>query len=96
MQAFDTPLHFASKFGAVKVIEILLSHGGCDLDKENKLAQKASDIICQRKGSEEDKRVIKSLLNKYKNGKKICIEKPHAYRSLDKEFELKFENLSLT
>lgn len=44
----DTPLHIASKWGADKVIEILLSYPECDRTKRNTHGKLAEDLICER------------------------------------------------
>lgn len=50
MQASETPLHFASKFGAHDCVKLLLSHPTCNTDKVNAQGKKAAEIICERKG----------------------------------------------
>lgn len=44
----DTPLHFASKFGSLQCIAVLLSYPECDKSRTNKLNQKPCDVICTR------------------------------------------------
>lgn len=44
----ETPLHFASKFGCVKAVEVLLSHPACDKSRKNKYGLEAKQIICER------------------------------------------------
>lgn len=56
----ETPLHFASKFGYLLCVQILLSHPKCDSKRKNKYGQTAKDIICDRcpDGSLEFKKQI--------------------------------------
>ncbi|KAL1129947.1 hypothetical protein AAG570_012891 [Ranatra chinensis] len=44
----ETPLHFASKFGAVDVVEVLLSYPQCKRKQINKFHQTPLDIACSR------------------------------------------------
>ncbi|XP_014676837.1 PREDICTED: ankyrin repeat and LEM domain-containing protein 2-like [Priapulus caudatus] len=44
----ETPLHFACKFGAKEIVEILASHPATDRGLRNKFNQTPADIICQR------------------------------------------------
>ncbi|XP_018573780.1 ankyrin repeat and LEM domain-containing protein 2 [Anoplophora glabripennis] len=44
----ETPLHFASKYGAVDVLEILVSYPQCDKTLKNKFQKTAQQIICER------------------------------------------------
>ncbi|XP_031339818.1 ankyrin repeat and LEM domain-containing protein 2 isoform X2 [Photinus pyralis] len=44
----ETPLHFAAKFGAVEVVELLVSYSQCDKALLNKYGKTASMIICDR------------------------------------------------
>ncbi|KAK4887667.1 hypothetical protein RN001_003938 [Aquatica leii] len=44
----ETPLHFAVKFGAVEVVELLVSYPQCDKYVSNKYAKTPSMIICDR------------------------------------------------
>lgn len=40
----ETPLHFASKYGAVDVVEVLVSHSQCDKTLKNKYGQTAQEV----------------------------------------------------
>lgn len=40
----ETPLHFASKFGAVRVVDILVSYPQCDRTLRNKYGHTAADV----------------------------------------------------
>ncbi|XP_018327433.1 uncharacterized protein LOC108738495 [Agrilus planipennis] len=44
----ETPLHFASKFGAVEVVEVLVSFSVCDKTAKNKYGKTAAEVICSR------------------------------------------------
>ncbi|KAJ8919319.1 hypothetical protein NQ315_003903 [Exocentrus adspersus] len=44
----ETPLHFASKYGAADVVEILVSYPQCDKTLKNKFQKTADQIICER------------------------------------------------
>ncbi|XP_039188324.1 ankyrin repeat and LEM domain-containing protein 2 [Crotalus tigris] len=45
---FDTPLHFACKFGNPDVVGVLASHPGIVKDPKNKYNQTPADVICER------------------------------------------------
>lgn len=40
----ETPLHFASKFGADKVVEVFVSFAECDKKLRNKFGKLASEV----------------------------------------------------
>ncbi|XP_030749829.1 ankyrin repeat and LEM domain-containing protein 2 isoform X2 [Sitophilus oryzae] len=46
--ANDTPLHMASKWGAEKVVEVLLSYPECDKTRRNKFNFLAEEVACER------------------------------------------------
>lgn len=60
----ETPLHFASKFGALLVVSTLVSYSECDRETKNKFGQRPIDIVCARcpNACEELKSEITSLL----------------------------------
>lgn len=43
-QGFETPLHFACKFGCPEVVNVLCSHPKIVKDRENKEGQKPCDV----------------------------------------------------
>ncbi|XP_077163808.1 ankyrin repeat and LEM domain-containing protein 2 isoform X2 [Paroedura picta] len=45
---FDTPLHFACKFGNPDVVSVLTSHPDIEKHSKNKYEQTAADVICER------------------------------------------------
>ncbi|XP_026540720.1 ankyrin repeat and LEM domain-containing protein 2 isoform X2 [Notechis scutatus] len=45
---FDTPLHFACKFGNPEVVGVLVSHPGIVKNPKNKYSQTPADVICER------------------------------------------------
>ncbi|KAK0150246.1 Ankyrin repeat and LEM domain-containing protein 2 [Merluccius polli] len=51
---FDTPLHFACKFGCPDVVNILCSHPDVDKNCTNKYDQKPCDVICDRKNKTQE------------------------------------------
>ncbi|CAN9513547.1 unnamed protein product [Ophioblennius macclurei] len=53
---FETPLHFACKFGCPDVVNVLCSHPGVDKTRKNKDGLKPSDLICSRKNKTQEVR----------------------------------------
>ncbi|KAF5892873.1 ankyrin repeat and LEM domain-containing protein 2, partial [Clarias magur] len=45
---FETPLHFACKFGCAAVVNVLCSHPHIDKHRKNRYDQKPCEIICER------------------------------------------------
>ncbi|XP_060105264.1 ankyrin repeat and LEM domain-containing protein 2 isoform X2 [Heteronotia binoei] len=45
---FDTPLHFACKFGNPDVVSVLTSHPDIEKHSKNKYEQAPADVICER------------------------------------------------
>ncbi|XP_044254037.1 ankyrin repeat and LEM domain-containing protein 2 [Tribolium madens] len=58
----ETPLHFASKFGALDVVEVLVSFPECDKKLKNKYGQTPDMIICDRCDNIEASTVIKKKI----------------------------------
>ncbi|XP_063907784.1 ankyrin repeat and LEM domain-containing protein 2 isoform X2 [Zophobas morio] len=58
----ETPLHFASKFGAVDVVEVLVSFPDCDKTLKNKYGQTPDMIICDRCDNKEKVSVLKKKI----------------------------------
>ncbi|XP_077601224.1 ankyrin repeat and LEM domain-containing protein 2-like [Stigmatopora nigra] len=46
---YETPLHFACKFGCPDVVNVLCSHPVTDKNRKNSNGEKPCDIICSRK-----------------------------------------------
>lgn len=61
----ETPLHFASKFGATAVVAKLVSYSECDKHPKNKFSQTPKDMICSRapNSNATDVKTIKNLLD---------------------------------
>uniref|UniRef100_A0A672IUB3 Ankyrin repeat and LEM domain-containing protein 2 n=1 Tax=Salarias fasciatus TaxID=181472 RepID=A0A672IUB3_SALFA len=53
---FETPLHFACKFGCPDVVNVLCSHPDIDKNCKNKDGLKPSDLICSRKNKTQEVR----------------------------------------
>ncbi|CAK1542713.1 unnamed protein product [Leptosia nina] len=61
----ETPLHFAAKFGAEQVVDVLTSFPQCNRTAKNKYGEMAKDIICNRvsKSNPETIRRISCMLS---------------------------------
>nr|XP_019949352.1 PREDICTED: ankyrin repeat and LEM domain-containing protein 2 [Paralichthys olivaceus]XP_019949353.1 PREDICTED: ankyrin repeat and LEM domain-containing protein 2 [Paralichthys olivaceus]XP_019949354.1 PREDICTED: ankyrin repeat and LEM domain-containing protein 2 [Paralichthys olivaceus] len=60
---FETPLHFACKFGCPDVVNVLCSHPDSDKNRKNQYGQKPCDLICSRKNkTQEVKQKISDFL----------------------------------
>ncbi|XP_061528970.1 ankyrin repeat and LEM domain-containing protein 2 isoform X1 [Phycodurus eques] len=60
---FETPLHFACKFGCPDVVNVLCSHPDTDKNRKSSNDHKPCDIICSRKNTtEEVKQKIRDYL----------------------------------
>ncbi|KAM3867970.1 ankyrin repeat and LEM domain-containing protein 2 [Diretmus argenteus] len=60
---FETPLHFACKFGSPEVVNVLCSHPDTDKNCRNKYDQRPCDVICDRRNkTPEVKQKIKDYL----------------------------------
>lgn len=51
---FETPLHFACKFGCPDVVNVLCSHPSIDKSCKNKDGQRPCDLICSRKNKSQE------------------------------------------
>ncbi|CAL8346398.1 unnamed protein product [Lota lota] len=51
---YETPLHFACKFGCPDVVNILCSHPDVDKNCKNKYDQKPCEVICDRKNKNQE------------------------------------------
>ncbi|XP_068559992.1 ankyrin repeat and LEM domain-containing protein 2 [Cebidichthys violaceus] len=59
---FETPLHFACKFGCPDVVNVLCSHPDSDKNCKNKDCQKPCDLICSRKNKTQE---VKQKISDY-------------------------------
>uniref|UniRef100_A0A3B3CHF7 Ankyrin repeat and LEM domain-containing protein 2 n=1 Tax=Oryzias melastigma TaxID=30732 RepID=A0A3B3CHF7_ORYME len=59
---FETPLHFACKFGCPDVVNVLCSHPGIDKNCKNKDGLKPCDLICSRKNKTQE---VKQRIEEY-------------------------------
>ncbi|XP_053725601.1 ankyrin repeat and LEM domain-containing protein 2 [Synchiropus splendidus] len=59
---FETPLHFACKFGCPEVVNVLCSHPNIDKDRINKDGQKPCEVICSRKDKTQE---VKQKITEY-------------------------------
>ncbi|XP_062240610.1 ankyrin repeat and LEM domain-containing protein 2 [Platichthys flesus] len=60
---FETPLHFACKFGCPDVVNVLCSHPDIEKNSKNKDGQRPCDLICSRKNkTQEVKQKISDFL----------------------------------
>ncbi|XP_051978817.1 ankyrin repeat and LEM domain-containing protein 2 [Xyrauchen texanus] len=62
---FETPLHFACKFGCPEVVNILCSHPDIDKNCQNKYNQKPSELICERMKEKGKVQEVKQKINEY-------------------------------
>ncbi|XP_028851982.1 ankyrin repeat and LEM domain-containing protein 2 [Denticeps clupeoides] len=60
--SFETPLHFACKFGCPEVVNVLCSHPDIDKNCRNKYDQKPCDVICERKNKTSE---VKQKISEY-------------------------------
>ncbi|XP_076003713.1 ankyrin repeat and LEM domain-containing protein 2 [Genypterus blacodes] len=51
---FETPLHFACKFGCPDVVDVLCSHPDIDKHRKNKELQRPCDVICNRQNETKE------------------------------------------
>ncbi|KAF6210403.1 hypothetical protein GE061_013508 [Apolygus lucorum] len=59
----ETPLHFASKLGAIEVVRVLVGYEQCDRQRRNKYGDTAKDLVCSRaSGLAADAGIKKEIL----------------------------------
>ncbi|XP_030316155.1 ankyrin repeat and LEM domain-containing protein 2 isoform X1 [Calypte anna] len=63
---FDTPLHFACKFGNLDVVNVLTSHPAIVKNPRNKYDQTPSEVVCER--SKNKSAELKEKLREYLKG----------------------------
>nr|XP_056715359.1 ankyrin repeat and LEM domain-containing protein 2 [Euleptes europaea] len=63
---FDTPLHFACKFGSLEVVSVLTSHPDIEKHPKNKYEQMPADVICER--SKNKPAELKEKIREYLKG----------------------------
>ncbi|NWV14615.1 ANKL2 protein, partial [Ptilonorhynchus violaceus] len=64
---FDTPLHFACKFGNLDVVNVLTSHPAIVKNPRNKYDQTPADVVCER--SKNKSAELKEKLREYLKGR---------------------------
>ncbi|KAM4709716.1 ankyrin repeat and LEM domain-containing protein 2 isoform 3-T3 [Discoglossus pictus] len=64
--AFDTPLHFACKFGNAEVVNVLCSHPDILKNSKNKYGQTPEEAICER--SKNKSAELKSRIREFLKG----------------------------
>ncbi|KAL6466145.1 hypothetical protein MHYP_G00262780 [Metynnis hypsauchen] len=63
--SFETPLHFACKFGCAEVVNVLCSHPDIDKNCKNKYDQKPADVICERMKDKSKIQEVKQKISEY-------------------------------
>ncbi|KFP16804.1 Ankyrin repeat and LEM domain-containing protein 2, partial [Egretta garzetta] len=64
---FDTPLHFACKFGNLDVVNVLTSHPAIVKNRRNKYDQTPAEVVCER--SKNKSAELKEKLREYLKGR---------------------------
>ncbi|NXD78898.1 ANKL2 protein, partial [Halcyon senegalensis] len=64
---FDTPLHFACKFGNLDVVNVLTSHPAIVKNPRNKYDQTPAEVVCER--SKNKSAELKEKLREYLQGR---------------------------
>ncbi|XP_076854955.1 ankyrin repeat and LEM domain-containing protein 2 isoform X2 [Brachyhypopomus gauderio] len=62
---FETPLHFACKFGCVDVVNVLCSHPDIVKNRKNKYDQRPVDVICERMKDKSQIQEVKQKITEY-------------------------------
>ena len=79
----DTPLHIASKFGALDVVALLVQFSSCDTKRLNKDGLSPADVTCSRmsnKDTEVEKKILQLLSdNLYIPVYRVCDNSLPAY-----------------
>uniref|UniRef100_A0AAR2KR79 Ankyrin repeat and LEM domain-containing protein 2 n=1 Tax=Pygocentrus nattereri TaxID=42514 RepID=A0AAR2KR79_PYGNA len=63
--SFETPLHFACKFGCAEVVNVLCSHPDIDKNCKNKYDQKPAEVICERMKDKSKIQDVKQKISEY-------------------------------
>ncbi|XP_066511058.1 ankyrin repeat and LEM domain-containing protein 2-like isoform X2 [Hoplias malabaricus] len=63
--SFETPLHFACKFGCAMVVNVLCSHPDIDKNSKNKYDQRPADVICERMKDKSKIQEVKQKISEY-------------------------------
>uniref|UniRef100_A0A8B9J8U6 Ankyrin repeat and LEM domain-containing protein 2 n=1 Tax=Astyanax mexicanus TaxID=7994 RepID=A0A8B9J8U6_ASTMX len=63
--SFETPLHFACKFGSAAVVNVLCSHPDIDKNCKNKYDQRPADVVCERMKDKSKVQDVKQKINEY-------------------------------
>ncbi len=50
----ETPLHFASKFGSVEIVQLLVSYPECDRERKNNKGETPADVSLSPKKVKAD------------------------------------------
>ncbi|XP_067395919.1 ankyrin repeat and LEM domain-containing protein 2 isoform X2 [Emydura macquarii macquarii] len=67
VQGFDTPLHFACKFGNLDVVNVLTSHPDIVKNPRNKYGQIPAEVICERNKNKSME--LKEKIREYLKGR---------------------------
>uniref|UniRef100_A0A4W4F5E0 Ankyrin repeat and LEM domain-containing protein 2 n=1 Tax=Electrophorus electricus TaxID=8005 RepID=A0A4W4F5E0_ELEEL len=62
---FETPLHFACKFGCVDVVNVLCCHPDIEKNRKNKYDQRPVDVICERMKDKSQIQEVKQKISEY-------------------------------
>uniref|UniRef100_A0A6I8NZ77 Ankyrin repeat and LEM domain-containing protein 2 n=1 Tax=Ornithorhynchus anatinus TaxID=9258 RepID=A0A6I8NZ77_ORNAN len=93
---YDTPLHFACKFGNADVVNVLSSHPAIVKNPKNKYEKTPEDVICER--SKNKSVELKERIREYLKGKSvklICEPEIHMDTYMSKIIELSSKDLQI-